>query len=297
MKKQIFLLPIAASFLVQAPSIAAPKITAPMAASTTCTIDSSKGTSPIGMRNALTLKQIDADTLITYDSFPSNAGTFAGNRRATIATTRTVVLYGTPIATAREILLANASLYTELIGFKPEKGFKAVNELLTCTNGSTTTITPTATKPIAELPDGTYRYWSGKPNSADRKMTDDDLLKAGGILYIFTKKNNTISGNFAPIDGETICVEGTIEGNRLTGMAYPNGPNGGSSSTQLTSWHPSGYLQVGSWEPKKAAKPGHYHQAKLDLTAFSPVNLDRLITPKASCMRPATYPGKRLGDR
>ena len=116
-------------------------------------------------------------------------------------------------------------------------------------------------------------------------MTNDDLLKAGGILYIFTKKNNAISGIFAPIDGETICVEGTIEGNRLTGMAYPNGPNGGgSTSTKLTSWHPSGYLQVGSWKPKKAAKQGHYHQAKLDLTAFSPVNLDRPITPKASCM-------------
>ena len=62
MKKQLFLLPVAAFLTIQAPSIAAPKMTAPMAASTTCTIDSSKGTSPIGMRNALTLKQIDADT-------------------------------------------------------------------------------------------------------------------------------------------------------------------------------------------------------------------------------------------
>ena len=244
------------------------------------------------MRNALTLKQIDADTVITFDSFPSNAGTFAGNRRATIATTRTVVLYGTPIATAREIFLANASLYTELIGFKPEKGFKAANDLFTCTNGGTPTTTATpatpaataiaATDPIAELPDGTYSYWSKKP-PVGRRITNDDLLKAGGILYAFTKKGNTVTGIFAPIDGETICVEGTIEGSRLTGMAYPNG-GVGSTSTKLTSWHPSGYLQVGSWEPKKAAKPGHYHQAKLDLTAFSPVNLDRPLTPKASCM-------------
>ena len=284
MKKQIFLLPIAASLLVQAPSIAAPKMTAPVSASTTCTIDSSKGTSPIGMRNALTLKQIDADTVITYDSFPSNAGTFAGNRRATIATTRTVVLYGTPIATAREILLANASLYTELIGFKPEKGFKAANDLFTCTNGgmTTTPAAPVATDPIAELPDGTYSYWSRKP-PVGRRITNDDLLKVGGILYAFTKKGNTVTGTFAPIDGETICVEGTIEGSRLTGMAYPNG-GVGSTTTKLISWHPSGYLQVGSWEPKKAAKPGHYHQAKLDLTTFSPVNLDRPLTPKASCM-------------
>ena len=297
MKKQIFLLPIAAFFAVQTPTIASP-MAASSSATTTCTIDANKGTSPIGMRNALTLKQIDADTVMTYDSFPSNAGTFGGNRRATIATTRTVILYATPIATAREILLANASLYTELIGFKPEKGFKVANDLLTCTNGSGKSKT-NAPKSIAELPDGTYRYWSGKPNPADRKMTHDALLKAGGVLYIFTKKSNKITGSFAPIDSESICVEGTIEGNRLTGMAYPGGGLG-STSTQLFSWHPSGYLQVGAWEPKKAAKPAHYSQAKLDLTAFSPVSLvgvgeasalaeasrneNRSFTPKASCM-------------
>ena len=279
MKKRISLLPIAAFFTMQSPTIAAPTMANTTMASTTCTIDASKGTNPIGMRNALTLKQIDADTVITYDSFPSNAGTFNGNRRATIATTRTVVLYGTPIATAREILLANASLYTELIGFKPEKGFKVVNDLLVCKNSSTTSKTP---KSIAALPDGTYSYWSGKSMSADRRMTDDALLKAGGVLYIFTKKNNTLTGNFAPVDSESICVEGMIEGNTLTGMAYPE-KGLGSTTSKLFPWHPSGYLQVGSWEPKKAAKPGHYHQAKLDLTAFSPVVLDRNFTLKASC--------------
>ncbi len=281
MKKQIFILPIAAFFAaVQAPAMAVP-VMFPMAATTTCTIDASKGASPIGMRNALTLKQIDADTVMTYDSFPSNAGTFGGNRRATIATTRTVVLYGTPIATAREILLANTSLYTELIGFKPEKGFKVANDLLTCTNGSSkNSSTP---KSIAELPDGTYSYWSGKVTSPDRKMTDDALLKAGGVLYIFTKKSNKITGSFAPIDNQSICVEGNIEGNNLTGMAYPE-DGLGRTSPKLFSWHPSGYLQVGSWEPKKAAKPGHYYQAKLDLTDFNPVVLNRPSTPKASCM-------------
>lgn len=281
MKKQIFLLPIATFFAVQSPTMAAPTMTAPMAATTTCTIDANKGTSPIGMRNALTLKQIDADTVMTYDSFPSNAGTFGANRRATIATTRTVILYGTPIATAREILLANASLYTELIGFKPKKDFKVANDLLTCTNGSSkNSSTP---KSIAELPDGTYSYWSGKATSPDRKMTNDALLKAGGVLYIFTKKSNKITGSFAPIDDQSICVEGNIEGNSLTGMAYPE-DGLGSTSTKLISWHPSRYLQVGAWEPTKAAKLGHYRQAKLDLTAFSPVVLDRPFIPKASCM-------------
>ena len=281
MKKRISLLPIAAFLALQSPTIAAPTMASTTMASTTCTIDVNKGTSPIGMRNALTLKQIDADTVITYDSFPSNAGTFNGNRRATIATTRTVVLYGTPIAMAREILLANASLYTELIGFKPEKDFKVANDLLTCTNGSSkNSSTP---KSIAELPDGTYSYWSGKATSPDRKMTNDALLKAGGVLYIFTKKSNKITGSFAPIDDQSICVEGNIEGNSLTGMAYPE-DGLGSTSTKLISWHPSRYLQVGAWEPTKAAKLGHYRQAKLDLTAFSPVVLDRLFTPKASCI-------------
>ena len=182
MKKRISLLPIAAFLALQSPTMATPTM-----ASTTCTIDANKGTSPIGMRNALTLKQIDADTVITYDSFPSNAGTFNGNRRATIATTRTVVFYGTAIAMVREILIANASLYTQLVGFKPEKGFKVANDLLTCTNGNTTSTSKTP-KSIAELPDGTYNYWTGKATSPDRKMTNDALLKAGGVLYIFTKK-------------------------------------------------------------------------------------------------------------
>jgi hypothetical protein len=270
MKTVFALLPIAALLLFQAPTIAAPI--------PTCTPDSSKGNSPIGMRNALTLQQIDNDTVITYDSYPSNAGTFLRNRRATIASTRKLVLYSTPIATAREILLANPSLYSELLGFKPEKGFKTVNALLTCT------ATPSSkSKSIAELPDGTYSYWTGKPNPADRKMTNDALLKAGGILYTFTKKGDKLTGSFSPIDNESICVEGLINGNTLTGMAYPE--NGlGTPSTSLFSWHASGYLQVGSWEPKKADKPGHYHQAKLDLSAFNPVVLDRTFTPRASCM-------------
>lgn len=281
MKKRTFLLPIAAFFTLQSSTIAAPKMANTTTASTTCTIDASKGTSPIGMRNALTLTQIDADTVITYDSFPSNAGTFNGNRRATIAASRTVVLYGTPIATAREILLANTSLYTELIGFKPEKSFKAANDLLVCINANTIGTTP---KSFATLPDGgVYTYWSGKSTSADRRMTSDALLKAGGVLYTFAKKGNKMTGSFAPIDGQSICVEGTIEGNILTGMAYPE-DGMGRASTKLFSWHPSGYLQVGSWEPTKAAKPGHYHQAKLDLTTFSPIVLDRTFTPKASCM-------------
>lgn len=195
----------------------------------------------------------------------------------TLSTSRTLTFSNTPIAVAREKLLANPSLYDELLGFKSEKGFKAINDNLLCTGSSS------KSKSIAELPDGTYSYWTGKANPADRKMTNDALLKAGGILYIFTKKGDKLTGNFSPIDNESICVEGTLNGNLLTGMAYPE-DGLGTPSTSLFSWHASGYLQVGSWEPKKATKPGHYHQAKLDLSPFNPVVLDRTFTPKASCM-------------
>jgi hypothetical protein len=265
MKTAFVLLPIAALLAFQAPALAAPSV---------CTFDRSKGDNSIGMRNGFVLRQKGNDTVATYDSLPSSIGGRAG---VTISSSRTLTFFNTPIAAARTTLLANSALYNELLGFKSEKGFKPVNDNLLCTSSNS------ISQSIAELPDGTYSYWTGKANPADRKMTNDALLKAGGILYIFTKKGDKLTGGFSPIDSESICVEGKLNGNMLTGMAYPE-DGLGTPSTSLFSWHASGYLQVGSWEPKKADKPGHYHQAKLDLTAFNPVVLDRTFTPKASCM-------------
>ncbi len=265
MKILLVLLPIATLIAFQAPTLAAP---------TVCTFDRTKGDNAIGSRNGFNLRQIDNNTVAIYDSLPSSTGV----REVTISSSRTLTFYNTPIAAAREKLLANPSLYNELLGFKPEKGFKIVNTFLNCT--ATTSVKPTS---IAQLPDGQYSYWTGKPNPADRKMTSEALLKAGGILYVFIKKGDKITGTFAPIDNQVICVEGTLDGTTLNGMAYPE-DGLGSASTSLFSWHPSGYLQVGSWEPKKVDKPGHYHQAKLELAAFNPVVLDRPFTPKASCM-------------
>ncbi len=270
MKTVFALLPIAALLAIQSPTLAAPSAT------NICTFDRSKGDNSIGMRNGFVLRQNENNTVAIYDSLPSTIGGRAVTG-VTLSTSRTLTFFNTSIAAARAKLLANPGLYDELLGFKAEKGFKSVNDNLICT-GSTIS----KTKSIAELPDGTYSYWSGKPNPADRKMTNDALLKAGGILYLFTKTGNQITGSFSPIDNIGICVEGTIEGNSLSGMAYPF-DGLGSPTTSLFSWHPSGYLKVGSWEPKKANNPGHYHQAELNLNAFNPVVLERPYTPKASC--------------
>ncbi len=267
MKTVFALLPIAALLAVQAPSLAAP--------SATCTFDRSKGDTSIGMRNGFVLKQDGNNTLVVYDSLPSTIGGRVTG--VTISSSRTLTFFNTPIAAARAKLLANPALYDELLGFKAEKGFKSVNDNLVCTSSSA------KAKSISDLADGTYTYWSGKPNPPDRKMTDEALLKAGGILYIFTKRGPSVTGTFAPIDNQGICVEGQLDGNLVTGMAYPP-DEVGTASPGLFSWHPSGYLKVGSWEPKKATKPAHYHQAKLDLSAFNPIVRDRIVTPKASCM-------------
>lgn len=270
MKTLLMLLPIAAFLpLSQSPTQAAP---------ITCTINNRNGNSPIGMRNAFTLKQVDRNTLATYDSFPSNAGSYQGNSVA-IATTRTLIFYNMSIDRAREAMLSKPSFYTELIGFQPEKGFKSVNDLLTCTAAATP-------KTIADLPDGQYSYWTGRPKPPERKMSDVALLKSGGVLYNFTKTGVRLTGSFAPIDGETICVEGIILGNKLTGMAYP-ADGMGSNSVSRFSWHPSGYLQVGGWEPAKPGKPAHYHEAELDLSAFNPVVLDQIPQFKTSCITPS----------
>lgn len=254
----------------QSPTLAAPSTT------NLCIFDRSKGDNSIGMRNGFSLRQNGSNTIAIYDNLPSTIGGPAV-RGVTLSTSRTLTFFNTSIAAARAKLLANPSLYNELLGFKSDGGFKPVNDNLTCT-GSQLSQSPS----IADLPDGTYSYWTGKPNPADRRMTSDALLKAGGILYIFTKKNSKITGNFSPIDNQGICVEGQLEGNTVMGMAYPF-DGIGTTSTSLFSWHPSGYLKVGSWEPKKTNKPAHYHEAQLDLSAFNPVVLDRPLSPQASC--------------
>jgi hypothetical protein len=240
----------------------------------TCMINNRSGNSPIGMRNSLTLKQLeDGTTVATYVNFPSNANG-GDQRRVTLDTVRNLRFYKTSISTARQLLLSKPSLYENLLGMKSERGFKPVNDLLVCNPSSLS-----KAKTIAELPDGEYSYWSGSPASPNRVMSDDALLKAGGILFIFMKKGDTVTGSFSPIDNEAICVEGIAQGNKVIGMAYPYDGKGENRENGMFAWHPSGYLKVGMWETKPGKKP-HYHMAELDLSAFNPVKLERKITPK-----------------
>lgn len=98
-----------------------------------CMTDPNKGVSPIGMRNTFTLTQYaDGNTTATYVSFPSNADDSNDQTKVTIGSTRTLTFVSTPVAGVRKALLAKPNLYSSLLGFKPEKGFKAVNDLLVC---------------------------------------------------------------------------------------------------------------------------------------------------------------------
>ena len=121
----IGLLPVGFAATVQPPAIAD-------SVRVVCMTDPNKGMSPIGMRNSFTLTQYaDGNTTATYVSFPSNADG-GGTDPVTIDSTRTLTFVNTPVAGARKALLAKPNLYDSLLGFKPDKGFKAVNDLLVC---------------------------------------------------------------------------------------------------------------------------------------------------------------------
>jgi hypothetical protein len=106
-----------------ATAIAAPK-------QVVCNIDPS-AVSPLGIRNTLNFKQLeDGTTVVTFERLPANVKNVRA--KATIAAKRTLTMYEMPITSVREAFLAKPALYTELLGFQPEEGFKAVNALLVC---------------------------------------------------------------------------------------------------------------------------------------------------------------------
>lgn len=74
-----------------------------------------------------------------------------------------------------------------------------------------------ARSPISELPDGNYRLWSGTPSGAI--VSDDELLASGGVTFTFSKRGQNVAGNFAYIDGESICVQGQANGDTVTGIS------------------------------------------------------------------------------
>jgi hypothetical protein len=132
---------------------------------------------------------------------------------------------------------------------------------------------------IAMLADGTYRYWNGTPTTPQTAMTDDELLKAGGALFLFEKKGSQVRGFFGSIDSDPgACIRGQINGNTVAGFAYPQ-PQSPPSKEPLkdpgetfVTLGTSNFLRV-----RNLATDGRgrkfYSSALLNLSGFNSVSL------------------------
>jgi hypothetical protein len=248
----------------------------------TCAYNSDSGKpNPLGMRAFVTVVEVSGDTTFTFEQFPSNLG-ISDSPAATISQQRRLTLYKTDISKARALLLKNPRYYEELLGYKPDAnlGYQQLDALLLCKKADGSTIS--TGQNIQALPDGKYRYWNG--NTRNSKITDEELLKQGGVLFVFEKKGDRLIGNLSQIDGEAgVCVEGVITGNTVSGFATSYQTQAEVNDTEdFIEWgSPDGVLRVrrGKIISRNRVK---YMSALLNLNTYSKIDLGK-SKPPTSC--------------
>gem|GEM_PF-1219846 len=130
---------------------------------------------------------------------------------------------------------------------------------------------------VSNLPDGNYRYWTGTPNATI--VSDAELLEGGGVLFRFQKQGNTITGVFAYVDGESICVSGQSNGNTLTGVAVETESSSVLSSTDMfANFGSSSALRVRRGV-QSAAQTVTYNSTILNLNGFRRINAGTVLPP------------------
>lgn len=256
---------------------------------TTCAFDANSGKqNPLGMRAFVTIRESDGNTTFVYEQFPSPVG---GTRTAvTIAQRRELTFFNTNVATARQLMLNTPTYYATLLGSETAEDFAPVNAVLTCqtvapplpTPAPTPTPTPSPlpspspspspspTARISSLPDGNYRYWTGRSRGAI--VSSEELLENGGILFLFRKQGNQITGGYGQIDNVGICLSGKINESTLTGIAVEQGEGATviSAGDRFVPWDPAGYLRV-----RRGVKTGdrvQYNSAIINLRDFNRIN-------------------------
>lgn len=136
-----------------------------------------------------------------------------------------------------------------------------------------TTAIPLERYPTVEsLPDGSYRYWSVRPE--DVTVTDDTLLaNPESMLFHFRKAGSQVTGVFSYIDGEAICVQGQVTGNTVAGMAVQDllGATVISDADEFVYFGPSTHLAV---RRGRQLDPGtvRYGGALLNLNGMHRIN-------------------------
>ncbi|ESA37218.1 hypothetical protein N836_04270 [Leptolyngbya sp. Heron Island J] len=134
---------------------------------------------------------------------------------------------------------------------------------------------PTFYDTIAGLADGNYRYVSGPAEA--RAYSNQELLNRGGVLFIFRKTGDEITGAYSYIDGESICVNGRVSGNTLSGRAYPDNGVARDLGEEFTVWGPATFLRVR--RTRGDAGNRYYASATLELNDFSRINAGSSLPP------------------
>jgi hypothetical protein len=229
---------------------------------TTCAFDPNSGKqNPLGMRAFVTIRESEGNVTFVYEQLPAVVG--ITRSRVSIAQRRELTFFYTALADARQQMLDTPAFYTTLLGSEaPPEGFAPVNAVLTCTGAS-------SSASISALPDGNYRYWTGRSRNA--VVTDEELLRSGGVLFVFRKTGNQVVGNYARVDNVGICLSGQINDNTLTGIAVQQGDAEVlSAGDRFVAWDPAGLLRV----RKGVATENRvrYESAIADLRGFSRIN-------------------------
>ncbi len=132
---------------------------------------------------------------------------------------------------------------------------------------------------IAQLPDGNYRLWNGKAQG--ETVSDEQLLKDGGALFIFNKTGDRITGNFAYIDSDSsYCVFGQGNNSTVSGFAYPYTDEALDLGEDFRNLGPAEFLRVR--RTRVVNDQPFYSSALLDLSTFSKINLGPVLPP-SSC--------------
>lgn len=104
----------------------------------TCTYDPNSGVpNPLGSRASLTIQETEGNTAFIYERFPNEVSSDASDVKAEVDNKRTLTLYETPIADARQLLIDESSYYAVLLGLAVddpfiERGFEGVNQTMLC---------------------------------------------------------------------------------------------------------------------------------------------------------------------
>ena len=257
---------------------------------TTCEYDPSLGfEDPLNSGDAgtgqssITVTNVDGVTAFNYRFQPSQQRRSDDGRSLVfnnpqLSIQKSLSFFDTTLESARQQMLENPEYYADLIDATVEglegRGYELVDRTLTCRQEDAArdpelgSSEPTPQATFDDLPDGNYRA-----TSADlpfRVVTDQELLASEGTVFLFKKTGNTVSGDFFyPETDSSICIEGTLSGDAVSGAGRLEGTEGTIPDSDALSFD-----DVIDGEAVSAVV--------LDLSNFSRINAGTAL-PRESC--------------